>query len=876
MTKARPGDGFVRFDRSEIEQSIPERFAGVVRGHGARTALRTAHESLSYAALDRASNRVARAILGRRDPQSEPVALLLPHGIRAVVAILGILKAGKAYVVLDPSYPESRLSYILADSGAELVVTDGAGLPLATRLCGDADRLLDLDAIDSRAGGEPVEAAISPDALAYILYTSGSTGRPKGVVQTHRNLLHAIMKYTNVLGIGAGDRLTLLPSCSTSAAVSDLFGALLNGASLHPWNVRERGAGEIGAWLSREGLTIYHSVPSLFREIARDLRGGEGLALRLVKLGGEPTWRSDLELFRRGFPADCLLYVALGATEIHNIRHFFIDTRTDFAGDVLPVGHAFEDTEVLILGESGAPVAPGEIGEIAVRSAYLSPGYWRRPDLTDRAFTAVEGSAGERIYRTGDLGRLGPDGCLEVIGRVDFQVKIRGFRVELGEIEAVLRQQPGVVDAAVVAREQGVGDRQLVAYVVAPSGSNEAELRRALQERLPEYMIPSAFVELESLPRTPNGKLDRAALPAPRPRLEAVRGAVVPRTPLEALVAGIWAEVLDRERVGVQDDFFELGGHSLLALRVCLELEKALGRRIPVSVVFGARTVEQLAERLGEGAPPEVASSLVALQARGSRTPFFFLAGPANHFGDRLGPDQPAYLVQIQDLDQEQHFTRAEDMAAHCIEAIRGIQPRGPYFLGGHCFGGIVAFEVARQLTAEGEPIALLTLFDSRVRGSAQGAPGARRLRALLAYHADRLRSAGAADELLGLLRSVRRKTRELLWRKAWNAGLETGLLDPSRDPRAANYMARTSYVPGAYGGRITLFRSARRSAWRQDDPLYGWGGIAAGGVEVHQIPGGHTGMYREPAVRLVVEKLRDCLERAQADPEPERISIAS
>jgi amino acid adenylation domain-containing protein len=610
--KARPGDAFVRFDKSEIEQSIPERFEQQVQRHGDRTAIRSARESLSYAALNHASNRVARAILSRRDDRNEPVALLLEHGISAVVAILGILKAGKAYVTLDPSYPESRLAYILDDSQAGLVVTSGSCIPLATELTGDAAGLLKLDEIDPGESGDDLARSISPEALAYILYTSGSTGRPKGVVQSHRNLLHAIMKYTNVLGIGANDRVTLIPSCSTSAAVSDIFGALLNGASLHPFDVRQQGTAEIAGWLVREGLTLYHSVPSLFRHFARDLEGEDRFALRLVKLGGEPTYRSDLELFRRSFPSDCTLYVALGATEIHNIRHFFIGTGTDFVGEVLPVGHEFEDTEVLILDDSGASVDPGETGEIAVKSAYLSPGYWRRPDLTASAFTAVEGSASERVYRTGDLGRMHPDGCLEVVGRKDFQVKIRGFRVELGEIESVLRQQPAVDEAVVVAREHGAGDKQLVAYYVASSASaKDAELRERLRKRLPDYMIPSIFVQLDSLPLTPNGKLDRLALPAPDLNgPEALRDFVAPRTPMEQLVARIWAEVLEVERVGAHDDFFELGGHSLMALRVCLDIEKALERKVPVAVVFGATTVEELAQRLGDDSSFSAGSSL--------------------------------------------------------------------------------------------------------------------------------------------------------------------------------------------------------------------------------------------------------------------------
>ncbi|HEV2733446.1 MAG TPA: non-ribosomal peptide synthetase, partial [Longimicrobiaceae bacterium] len=488
------------------------------------------------------------------------------------------------------------------DSGAAALVTNGASLALARGLAGGRIPLVDVGAAGAEGSDAPAapqpRPPVSPDDPAYILYTSGSTGQPKGVVQTHRNVLHFIRVYTNNLRIGHDDRLTLFSSYTFDAAVMAIYGALLNGAALFPFDWREEAAAGVAEWMRREGITLYHSTPTVFRHLVDELPEGERFPdVRLVVLGGEETQRRDVEAFRAHFPPDAVLVNGLGPTESTVTLQNFIRHDTPTPRNTVPVGHPVEDTEVVLQSALGEQVAVYGVGEMVIRSAHVAPGYWGKPEQTAAAF-AEEPESGLRSYRTGDLGRRLPDGALEFVGRADFQVKVRGFRVEPGEVEAVLRAHPAVREAVVTAPEDGRGERWLAAYVVAAEGAEApapGELRGWARERLPEYMVPAAFAALERLPLTPSGKVDRLALPAPE-RVESA--AVAPGTPTEEVLAGIWAEVLGTDAVGARDDFFALGGHSLLATRVMARVREAFGVEVPLRALFEAPTLEGLAGRI--------------------------------------------------------------------------------------------------------------------------------------------------------------------------------------------------------------------------------------------------------------------------------------
>ena len=468
---------------------------------------------------------------------------------------------------------------------------------MAKELTKGALPLINIDEINGSASVEAINISIPPDTVAYLLYTSGSTGKPKGVMQNHRNVLHHIRNYTNNLHICAEDRLTLLSSYGFDAAVMDIFGALLNGATLYPIDIKEEGFGALYQQLVGQKITIYHSTPTVYRYFIGSLSSEKTLSFtRLVVLGGEEVFKKDVELYKKHFPPACLFVNGLGPTESTVSLQYFISQDTEIARTSVPVGYPVEDTEILLLNEAGKEVAI--YGEIAIRSPHLALGYWQKTELTETSFLSDPTGGSRRIYRTGDMGRLLPDGKLEFVGRKDFQVKVRGFRIELGEIEVVLAQHPSVVETVVIAREDQLGDKQLVAYVVLnkkPAVTNN-ELRNFLRQKLPDYMIPSAFVSLDSLPLTPNGKIDRRALPAPdSERPVAEDSYVAPRNSIEEVLAGIWCEILGLKEVGIHDNFFELGGHSLLATQVMSRLRKVFEIEIPLRTLFESPTVEELA-----------------------------------------------------------------------------------------------------------------------------------------------------------------------------------------------------------------------------------------------------------------------------------------
>ncbi len=593
-----PVDALSRLEPEDVEASIPARFRRQAELHAHRLALKTERHAWLYRDLDREVTRVAACVLRGPAEASTPVAVLLDHDAPMVAALLGVLAAGRCYVPLDPAYPEPRLSFMLEDSGAGILLTDEANLELGRRLAGGRCAVVDLDGAPSPSA--PALPRVAADSLAYILYTSGSSGTPKGVMQSHRNVLRHVQAYARSLGIEPGDRVSLFASYSFDAAVMDIYGALLNGAALHPYDVKRQGTAGLASWLKEEGITIFHSTPTLYRAFLDGLAEGEALPARRVVLGGEAARRRDAERFLERFPADAVLVNGLGPTESTLALQCFFDRAGELPRGTLPVGYPVPGTGVLLLGPTGEQVAPYGVGEIVLRGPALALGYWRRPEATAAAFRPDPDGGEARVYRTGDLGRRLPDGSLEFIGRGDLQVKIRGHRIELGEIESILGRHAGVREAVVLAREDTPGDRRLVAYVVPgqAAAAPPDELQGWLRDRLPDYMVPAAFVAVERLPLTPSGKVDRRALPAPGIQRPAEQGFAPPRTALEELLVELWSQMLRAGRVGIHDDFFSLGGHSLAAIQLLASLRQALGVEVPLYRLFAAPTVAGLARTI--------------------------------------------------------------------------------------------------------------------------------------------------------------------------------------------------------------------------------------------------------------------------------------
>lgn len=597
MTCRHPTGTFTPFDRDAIEQTVADRFEEQVRRFPAGIALRVNGGSVTYAELDARANQIAATVLARRGPVEEPIAVCLAKDDAAVASLLGVLKAGKVYVMLDPSYGPERLRALVEDTQTLLIVADEPHRVLADSLATSGRRVLPLEEVPKVGARAPVAAPGGRDRPALISYTSGSSGMPKGVVDTHRNVLYHVMAFTNALGICPDDRLTLLHSLSVRAAEMHAFGALLNGATLCPFDVAASGVAALGAWLRDERITLYHSLPTVFREMVDSPAGRQPWPdLRVVQLSSAPVTPRDVELCRRHTAPSCVFMHRIGSTEAQTIRFHLLDRDAPLAGGTVPLGPQVAETEVLICDDEGREEPAGTTGEIVIKSRYLSPGYWQRPELSRRAFVPAPDGSGARLYRTGDLGRLSSDGCLELVGRRDAQIKLHGRKVDPGEIEIALLGIRGVREAAVVARDVA-GPAAIVAYLALDVAvASVSGVRRTLRQELPPHMIPTRFTVLDHLPHTANGKIDRLRLPAPdgsRPLLDTPL--VLSRTLLEARLADIWQEALGVAPLGVHDSFIDLGGDSLVAMRIAQTVCEQLNLDLAASVLLEAPTIAEMA-----------------------------------------------------------------------------------------------------------------------------------------------------------------------------------------------------------------------------------------------------------------------------------------
>jgi amino acid adenylation domain-containing protein len=857
----RPTPGFVPFAREEIEQSITRRFERQVEAHPGRIAVKSRRFTVDYTALNQWSNRVAHALLAACGPARVPVALLLERDAPHVAAIVGALKAGKIYVSLVPGYPPARNQLILDDSQARWIITDQANSARAEQLAGDSVSVINIDRLDPGLGDDNPQLDIPADAYAYIIYTSGSTGRPKGIVETHRNVLHNIRNFTNDHYVTCEDRIAGLSSFAFSGSLKELYGSLLNGGTLCPLEIEQVGLHGLAQWLKEEEISIFSSVSTTFRHFAGTLTGRESFPkLRLIRIGGEEVTWKDIELFKAYFPRGCVLVNGYGSTETGTIRVYMVDHDTPARGSAVPIGYPVEGLEVRVLDDNGEMVGPGEVGQIAVRGAFLAAGYWRRPELTRQAFQPDPEREECRLYLTGDLGVMEPDGCLVHAGRKDFQVKVRGNRVEVSEIETALLAAPGVAEAAVTARDDLPDERRLVAYLVATPASpppTARRLREFLKQRLPDFSIPSQFVWLDEMPLTPSGKIDRKGLPAAkRAARERSRAIAAPRTELEERLITIWEELTEFRPIGIDDDFFELGGDSLLGARLFAEIHKNLGKNLPLETLSTASTIERLARLLSDTlGPPEDRAGIIALKATGSQLPFFAIPGTATHplafyhLAHLSDPEQPFFGLVYPEATPEQPYpTRIEDLAQRLIPEIRKIQPEGPYRLGGHSFGGVVAFEMAQQLIALGHEVSLLVLLDTWGKTF----PFIRPLPWRILDHVEHLTTLRFPDKLAYLAEKTATLGRMVATalRRPGAKSAPPEPVDATAETLAINHLAWLGYQPKPYPGRLVVFRAEQTPNWvgvRFEDPFLGWGSLALQGIEVHTVPADHwTLLHRE------------------------------
>ena len=644
-----PLGGFVPFERDDINLSISARFEKQVRKYPDRLAIKADDREMTYAQLNQTANCIARVVVEKYGSNDLPIVLLIEHGITMICGIMGVLKAGKTYVPLDPLFPRARNAHIMSDSQAGLLVTNTRNLKYAAELNERHLPLINIDEIGVDPSAGNLELEIPPDQTAYILYTSGSTGLPKGVFQSHRNLLHNIMQYTNTLHLCHNDRMTLLYSFNVNGHLRGLFGSLLNGAALFPFDVKAKGLTDVADWLNREEITFFHSVPTVFRHFIDTLHGDEQFPhVRLIRFGGERVPADNVDFYKQHFPPHCILYTGMGSTETSTVRQYFTDKNTELAESVVPTGFAVDEREVILLDDNRQEVPVNEVGQIAVKSRYLALGYWGKPEETAKKFVPAPDDDQARLYLTGDLGRILPDGRLIHMGRSDAQVKVRGHRVETAEVEAVLLKHPSVKEAAVVAWPDGHGDNFLAAYTVfhADDTKSASDLRHHLRESLPDYMIPASFMVLDAMPLTPNSKINKRALPRPekvRPELETKF--VAPGTPVEKTLAEIWTAILGIGEIGVLDNFFELGGHSLAATRVMSRIRDAFGINLPLRVIFEMPTIVHIAELISQNQADVLRAAPIERVSRDRGGVPLSFAQQRLWFLDKLEPGSSAYHI---------------------------------------------------------------------------------------------------------------------------------------------------------------------------------------------------------------------------------------
>jgi amino acid adenylation domain-containing protein len=815
-------------------------------------------ESLTYGELEGRANQLANHLVKLGASPDSLVGICLERSLEMVVGLLGILKSGAAYVPLDPAYPRDRIAFMLENAEVPLLLTQ-AQLRESLPSTASGTVLIDSDWPEiAKQSQESPALTLNPENRAYVIYTSGSTGKPKGVEIPHRAVVNFLTTMAERPGMTASDRLLAVTTLSFDIAGLEIYLPLTQGASVE---IVSREVSTDGHQLLEKlvgsGATVMQATPATWRMLLEAGWAAADPGLKIL-IGGEAV---SQKLANQLLQKSASVWNVYGPTET---TIWSTLSKLEAGPSAVSIGRPIGNTEIFILDKMLQPVPIGVAGELHIGGDGLARGYLKRPELTAEKFIVhpLNPDPKARLYKTGDLVRYLPDGNIEFLGRIDHQVKIRGFRIELGEIEGVLRQHPAINETVVLAREDTPGDKRVVAYFVPTrdAAPTTAALRSFLKEKLPEYMLPSVFVTLKSMPLTPNGKVDRRALPAPDQANLAPTGTfAAPQDAVESQLVQMWESVLGVRPIGVRDNYFELGGHSLVAVKLMNRIEEVFGKTLPIATLLEAPTIEQLAAILRRKGWTPPWSCLVPIQTGGSKAPFFCIHGingavvRFHDLSQYLGSDQPFYGLQAQGLDAgHECHTRTEEMASHYIKEIRRVQPQGPYFLGGYSFGGVIAFEMAQQLAAQGQEDSVVVLFDANFP-QRKPASISRKAALLTPFRVP-------ASERWGYVWRILRAPIRMLEIRQHVARLP-GIVKKVRE---ACLLAESNYTPRGYSGRVIMFRSNHKPLGQLYDPRAGWSECVTRGLEVYEIAGNHENILLEPQVRSVAEHLKTCLDEAR------------
>ncbi|WP_414622036.1 amino acid adenylation domain-containing protein [Calothrix sp. CCY 0018] len=835
---------------------------------------------LTYRELNNRANQLAHYLQKLRVKPETKVGICVERSLEMVVGLLGIQKAGGAYLPIDPTYPTERINYILENSQVPVLLTQNH---LRENLSEFQGTVIDLDSNWENIANESEENPVSnvtPDNLIYIIYTSGSTGKPKGTMNTHKGVVNRILWMQDEYQLTSGDRVLQKTPFSFDVSGWEFWWTLITGAILVVAKPEgHKDPNYLAKLIDSQQITTLHFVPSMleiFLEVA-DIKSCR--SLRQVFCSGEAL---SISLQQRFFAAvlKAQLHNLYGPTETAiDVTYWHCQPDTQYKS--VPIGRPIANTQTYILNPDLQPVPIGVAGELYLGGVQLARGYLNHPELTAQKFINnpfVDDFKSPLLYKTGDLARYLPDGNIEYLGRLDNQVKIRGNRIELGEIESVLTQHHQVRESLVMAREDTPGVKRLVAYIVSgKSQPSITSLRESIASKLPDYMIPSAFVILSQLPLTANGKVNRRALPAPDiSNFNQSDNFIAPRDRIEQKLAEIWSEILDINPVGVKDNFFELGGHSLLAINLMAKIQRRFDKQLPLSTLFTNRTVEDLSKLIREQKQQKT-SSLVPIQTQGNKQAFFCVHPAGGHvlcyqeLSHYLGNNQPFYGLQAQGFNRgEKVLTKVEDMAEFYVRNIQEFQPEGPLQIGGWSFGGVVAFEMAQQLLQQGREVSLLAILDSWVPILLDPNKKIDNLYltgALSRYFGGAFGTENfvSEDELKGL--NPEEKI-EFIIDKAERAGLFPPEASREQNRRFIDVMVGTlkatyAYKRRSYPGKVTVFRPRERH-FQAPDPQLVWvelyAILDAADVELQSVPGSHYSFVKQPNLKVLAERLKNSL----------------
>ena len=847
---------------------ISKRFEEQVQLTPSLAAVEFKTDLLTYNELNQRANQLARFLLSKGVGAEMPIGLCLDRSFDMIVGIFGILKAGAAYVPLDPAYSEGRLAFILKDSNAPVLITTTQHVDKFASFEGPKICLDREGEMISKQCKENLGLEISPHQLGYIIYTSGSTGEPKGVMVEQSGWDNYMSSAKEAYGLQPGERLLQFASLSWDTSAEEIFPCLTAGATLvlRPPEMLDSFT-RFWDYCDSMNISVLSLPTAFWHELVSHVASHptEGPRnLRVVVIGGEGALGKMVNQWHQLVPEQIQLFNTYGQTECTAVSTRCLLPRGPVYNAV-PIGSAVENVSLLVLDPNGNPVIPGNSGELYVGGAGVGRGYLNRQELTAQKFVTLESG---RFFRTGDLVQENHEGMLEYIGRTDSQLKVRGVRIEPGEVEAALLKHPAI-ELAVVVGQPLDQPRKLVAYLTLKQGIDKIPvgIRDSLKAHLPEALLPSLFIKLESIPRTVNGKVDKRALPVFNTMMEDESIDKAPTDKLEASILALWREFLKNPQIGIHDNFFENGGDSLIIMQIITELEQELGRSLPLSMIFHAPTVARLAKFLREQNAQPAKSALVPVKTTGNRTPLFCVHADGGaffylNFAKYLADDQPFYGLQARGLDpKEEPFTSLQEMAAYYVSEIRKVQPQGPYFLGGFSVGGIFAYEMAQQLVSVGQEVSVLAMLDANTSDypvyKEQGKSKSRKLKQWLQLETGELLTNG----IKRLQARSKKKINNMIVRfyKKMNFPLSPYLR--VHLVRQANQSMGERYQPKPYEHPIHVFCADQQPKEIIPDKSLGWKKYAVGPIHIHSIPGNHETIFREPQVRVLAQEVQNVLD---------------